>query len=283
MAGPDALTRIDAAAGRAVPEITDDPAYPRLRGRLALLVLGGGEPDQLLDDVRGTISLSTADHPAAVLAMWLDEYADRRSGGCVAGPLPWLPPVPTALRGDPTWGEYLARRGERVRDLAEQVRIGTPDRRPPAWLESRGLDARHPLVGEIALWRAARGMAPDDVRPLGATPETAAEQRHFRRLTHALDRATDPLDRDLLAAMTAGPDSLTTDPTWLTVRTRFATAAVEPDDVTQAAARGHLPAEMPAAALYWRVFDGSDRLRRAEQAARRPGPTPSQQPTGPSI
>jgi hypothetical protein len=82
------------------------------------------------------------------------------------GPLPWLPGIPETLHDHPVWGAYLSKRSQLVADLADQVQdhLCQSDR-PPAWAAAGG----HPtaLIREIAVWRAANGIDPQDPRPTG--------------------------------------------------------------------------------------------------------------------
>jgi hypothetical protein len=85
-----------------VPGITDDPAWPTLRAHLILLAATGTDPLTAPPVRRGTSrELDTAGDRAAVLDWRLDDTGLRNAG---AGPLPWLPGIPTALRTDPHWG-----------------------------------------------------------------------------------------------------------------------------------------------------------------------------------
>ena len=82
------------------------------------------------------------------------------------GPLPWLPGIPPTLHAHPVWGAYLAKRSQLVTDLADQVQdhVYQGDG-PPGWAAA----GDHPteLVREIAVWRAANGINPQDPRPTG--------------------------------------------------------------------------------------------------------------------
>ena len=82
------------------------------------------------------------------------------------GPLPWLPGIPPNLQANLVWGGYLAQRSQLVADLADQVRDHLCQaERPPAW----AVVGAHPtaLIGEIAVWRVANGIDPQDPRPTG--------------------------------------------------------------------------------------------------------------------
>ena len=117
--GPAALTALDKDADRAVPGITDDPAWPALRAHLVLLAAAGTDPLTGLRNAADRQELDTARDRAAVLGWRLDDTGLRNAG---TGPLPWLPGIPAALRQDPHWGEYLTRRAALVTTLTAQVR-----------------------------------------------------------------------------------------------------------------------------------------------------------------
>jgi hypothetical protein len=123
------------------------------------------------------------------------------------GPLPWLPGIAPTLHAHPVWGAYLAKRSQLVADLADQVQdhIYQGDG-PPAWDAAGG----HPtaLVRDIAVWRAANGINPQDPRPTGGGGEldTAAalwEQRLDRQIARSTDPSGDKRFNERQAAHTA--------------------------------------------------------------------------------
>jgi hypothetical protein len=83
------------------------------------------------------------------------------------GPLPWLPGIPSTLPDHPVWGDYLARRSQLVADLADQVQDhACQGGAEPVWA-APGSHPSTALIGEIAVWRAANGIDPQDPRPTG--------------------------------------------------------------------------------------------------------------------
>ncbi|MGI8697625.1 MAG: MobF family relaxase, partial [Mycobacteriales bacterium] len=74
--------------------LTDAPAWPTLRARLALISLDGDNPVEALRRAAAGRELGTAADPAAVLDWRLDPAGGRNVPG---GPLPWLPAIPAAL------------------------------------------------------------------------------------------------------------------------------------------------------------------------------------------
>ena len=171
------------------PGLTDEPAWPTLRAHLlALAAETGKHPLRHLLAAASGRDLSTAGDMAAVLYWRLPALAPTNPG-----PLPWLPGIPPALHAYPAWGTYLAKRSQQVADLADQVQDharqgdGTP-----AWAAPR-THTSNVLVGEIAVWRAANGINPQDPRPTGGGEgqlETLPAlwkqhlDRHIARATH---------------------------------------------------------------------------------------------------
>jgi ParB/RepB/Spo0J family partition protein len=100
--------------------------------------------------------------------------------------------IPETLRSHPVWGAYLAQRSELVADLADQVQDQAchGDGRP-AWAAT----GSHPsiaLIGEIAVWRAANGIDPQDPRPTGGTQFETLPVLWKQRLERDIARATHP-------------------------------------------------------------------------------------------
>ena len=84
------------------------------------------------------------------------------------GPLPWLPGIPSTLHDHHVWGEYLAKRSQLVIGLADQVRdCASQSSEQPVWAPP-GSHPTAALLGEVAVWRAAVGVDPQDRRPTGA-------------------------------------------------------------------------------------------------------------------
>jgi hypothetical protein len=124
------------------------------------------------------------------------------------GPLPWLPGIPPALQTDPVWGDYLAKRSQLVADLADQVQDhACQGHAPPAWAPG-GSHPSDTLIGEIAVWRAANGINPQDPRPTGGggqleTLPALWKQRLDRHIARATYPPTDARTDGRQAAHTA--------------------------------------------------------------------------------
>ena len=70
----------------------------------------------------------------------------------------------------PSGATYLAKRSQLVADLADQVQDhACQGDGPPVWA-APGSHPSTALIGEIAVWRAANGINPQDPRPTGGSP-----------------------------------------------------------------------------------------------------------------
>ena len=108
------------------------------------------------------------------------------------GPLAWLPGIPPTLQDHPVWGDYLAKRSQLVADLAAQVQNHACHAdAEPAWA-APGSHPSAALIGEIAVWRAANGINPQDPRPTGATQLETLPARWKQRLDRDIAHATYP-------------------------------------------------------------------------------------------
>lgn len=179
--GPDWAPRVDGVAEESLPGLTAAPAWPSLRGRLALLAVDGADPVEHLRVAAQARELDSAADPAAVLDWRLAPAGGDRHGG----PLPWLPAIPTALAVHPSWGQYLQARADLVSTGAATVRDAADVLTPmtaPLWAERLLEDDHRALRADLAVWRAATGAAPADRRPTGPPRLSAAETRHQQDL-----------------------------------------------------------------------------------------------------
>jgi DNA primase catalytic core len=163
LAGAQTVAALENAAEEALPGLTDEPAWPSLRGRLLLLAASGSDPIPQLRTFADARELESADDQAAVLGWRLDDTGNQNG----FEPLSWLPAIPQRLHDHQTWGPYLAARARMVAELADRVRRSVGADRLPIWV---GDDLGQPpsrLVEDIEVWRAAMGVSPDDQRPTG--------------------------------------------------------------------------------------------------------------------
>jgi hypothetical protein len=186
--GPQTVAALD-QADQYIPGLTTEPAWPTLRAHLLALAAETGEHPlgHMLTAANGR-DLRTAGDMAAVLYWRLPELTPTDPG-----PLPWLPGIPSALHDHPVWGTYLAKRSQLVADLADQIQDhARQSDAEPIWTPvERYLSTA--LVGEIAVWRAANGIDPQDPRPTGAGGQLETLPALWKqRLDRNIARATDP-------------------------------------------------------------------------------------------
>ena len=265
--GPDGMAAIDRAANAAAPHLTDLAAYPALRMHLALCTVAGADRAQLLARAIGDTDsagrgLADARDAAAVLDWRLGFATGTGHDLAAGGPLPWLPAVPDALRNDPYWGGYLQAAADDVRDQAAAIRdqaIGWTPTDAPTWAGPL-VDLDPVLTADLALWRAATGVRPDDWRQTGEPQLPAAEASAQRNLDQRIARV---LGDPNAATSTWKPlansidPRVTTDPYWPILAGQLTAAQRAGIDITSlahaVAGDGPLPDEQPAAALWWRL------------------------------
>jgi hypothetical protein len=153
--------------------------------------------------------LETAGDMAAVLYWRLPELAPVGPG-----PLPWLPGIPPMLHSHPVWGNYLAKRSQLVADLAYQLQDhACQGDAQPIWAPP-GTHPSTALVREIAVWRAANGINPQDPRPTGGGGQLETGpalwkqnlDRHIARATYSLADARADERQARLTALSRSDD-----------------------------------------------------------------------------
>ncbi|WP_122263028.1 hypothetical protein [Ornithinimicrobium cerasi] len=191
--GSQRLAALDDALERWLPGLTGQPAYPHLRGQLALRWVDGTPPQTVIEEAtwfRGRDSLLEAEDPAAALA-W--RIAGTTPPSHRDAPLPWLPDVPPALRQDAETSGYLDRLTHRVQQLVERVadearQAGASDR--VSWQRTLPPDVDGHLIGDLAVWRAAHGIPPTYPSPTGPPMKEPDAARHQSRLARRLSGPT---------------------------------------------------------------------------------------------
>jgi conjugative relaxase-like TrwC/TraI family protein len=193
LVGPQIVQMLDSHADQIVRELTSEPSWPTLRAHVLALAAETGEHPLLhLHEAALGRDLSTAVDMAAVLNWRLPEPACNDPG-----PLPWLPGVPSTLHDHHVWGQYLAKRSQLVVDLADQVRDGAShSREQPIWAPP-GSRPTAALLGEVAVWRAAIGVDPQDRRPTGAGQPQAASTLWQQNLDRAVALGSRSLGTDV--------------------------------------------------------------------------------------
>jgi conjugative relaxase-like TrwC/TraI family protein len=190
LVGPQIVHALDGLADQVIPELTSEPTWPTLRAHLLALAAETGEHPLLhLHEAALERDFRTAGDIAAVLDWCLPEPAS-----IALGPLPWLPGIPSTIHEHHVWGEYLAKRSQLVSGLADQVRdCASHSSEQPLWAPP-GSHPTAALLGEVAVWRAANGVDPQDRRATGPNQlqiSSAEWQRHLkRRSAHASDNPT---------------------------------------------------------------------------------------------
>jgi ATP-dependent exoDNAse (exonuclease V) alpha subunit len=201
--GPQTVAELD-QADQYVPGLTAEPAWPTLRAHLLALAAENGEhPLRHMLTAASGRDLRTAGDMAAVIYWRLTALTPTNPG-----PLPWLPGIPEALHDHPVWGQYLAKRSQLAADLAGQVQDhACQGDAPPAWA-APGSHPSTALVREIAVWRAANGIDPQDPRPTGGggqleTLPALWKQRLDRDIARATSQPADPRADERQAGRTA--------------------------------------------------------------------------------
>ena len=252
LAGPRLIAYLDSGADRLINGLTDEAAWPALRGRLLLLT--DTAPVAALRDAAQLRELDSATDCAAVLNWRLDDTPLHNP----AAPLPWLPGIPARIATDADWGPYLAARARLVIDLADQVRT-TERADAPCWAVERRFLPSADLVAEIQVWRAAMQVQPADVRPTGPIRSSLLARTWQLRLDKqlvAVDITQDQQWTNLLVKWipTVIRDSFL--PSLVDRLERLDRAGFDATSVVRsAAAKGPLPDDHPAAALWWRILD----------------------------
>jgi hypothetical protein len=250
--GKSAAEALEGFANQLVPGLTDEPAWPSLRGHLLLLAADGANPHPRLRAARDAKEMSSADDRAAVLDWRLDDSSVLSSRD---GPLPWLPEIPNRIAADPTWGPYLRARSHLIIQLADHVRVNARSEewaaRPPA--------ASPELIADIQVWRAATYVDPSDLRPTGP-PQLGRTVRIFQQqLNKRLRDAASDEDSQWRWLVAAEAASAIADPYMPELTEGLSNLARAGFDasllVRTAAAERPLPDDYPAAALWWRILD----------------------------
>ncbi|MGD8202492.1 hypothetical protein ACQE98_17770, partial [Ornithinimicrobium sp. W1679] len=210
--GRERMAALDDALEQWMPGLTGQPAYPHLRGQLALHWVDDTPPLRLVEKAtwyRGTQSLTEADDPAAALT-W--RVAGITPPSYQDAPLPWLPDAPPALRQDAETSGYLDRLTQQIHELQERVgaearQAGASERTP--WQRALPPDVDDQLLGDLAIWRAAHDIPSTEPNPTGPSikePNAATHQsRLIRRLAVpsavlSTPRANTGLDNTLRAS-----------------------------------------------------------------------------------
>jgi len=251
--GPGWSDRLDTALEDSSPGVTHSPAYPTLRGHLALIAVDGRDPVAAFSTALSQREVDTAADVAAVLDWRLDPTHTRRA---TPGPLPWLPGLPETLAIHSYWGEYLKQRRQHLVSASSSVRTAAGEwtaTSAPGWARQLLTPTHRPLLQDLAVFRAAHGVAEDDTRPTGPRQQAAADRRAQVALNERVNQAVDASYRTAWTPL-AVQVGLTprSDPHWPTLAENLAAlsraGADAPTLLRRAAAEGPLPDEYQAAA-----------------------------------
>ena len=252
--GPRAVAALDTGADRIVEDITHDPAWPTLRAHLILSAAGGTDPLSRLTEASAGRELDTAGDRAAVLDWRLDDHDVSAAG---AGPLPWLPAIPTTLLSDQTWGTYLTARADLVTDLANQVRDRTLTQPTPEWVRHGHARPSQDLLADVAVWRAATAVLDSDRRPTGPKQAVKAFVLHQRHLETRLAGDRSPALAEwgqVLHAIAPGTRTDAFTPVLAERLAAISRAGIDAHHLLDTATTGaDLPDDHAAAALWWRI------------------------------
>jgi hypothetical protein len=190
LVGAQTVAELD-QADQYIPGLATEPAWPTLRAQLlALAAETGHHPLRHMLTAASGRDLRTAGDMAAVLYWRLPELTPTNPG-----PLPWLSGIPPTLHDHPVWGDYLAKRSQLVADLAGQVQDhACRGDAEPIWA-APGIHPNTALVREIAVWRAANGISPQDPRPTGGGGQLETLRALWKQhLDRDIARSTDSSD-----------------------------------------------------------------------------------------
>ncbi|RHW28463.1 transfer protein Tra [Nocardioides immobilis] len=255
--GADVADALDTTVEALLPGLSEEAAWPTLRAHLLLLGAGGENPVQTLRAAATDRELATAEDRAAVLDWRLDASGLRNAG---AGPLPWMPGIPSQLVEDPTWGHYLAQRAQLVDQLAGEVRdrattaaeAGTL----PTWTQN-GIRPDDGTMADVEVWRAAMQVPSEDRRPTGAPQLQKASATYQRRLNRGVTGDHTPALKEWRQLLhTSAPQVREDEFTPLLAERLAAMSRVgltAHQVLRNAVEAGPLPDEHAAAALWWRM------------------------------
>jgi conjugative relaxase-like TrwC/TraI family protein len=170
-----------------------------------------------------------------------------------SGPLPWLSSIPTEVAEHPRWGPYLSARARLVEDLAGEVR-GRADETLPAWLGQYDDVLTTELRSDLAVWRAAQGIAPDERTMAGPAPADDRAAWHQRSLVRIInsryDEAVHAWEKRIVAYV-GRADEHTLD--LARELDRLKRRGLDPERLLARAAARPFPSELSTAALSYRI------------------------------
>lgn len=186
------------------------------------------------------------------------EYATHKllgneDGPLLPGPLPWLPDIPSDVAEHPRWGPYLFARARLVRSLTAEVG-DRADTTLPAWLNDHADVLTPELRADIAVWRAAQGITPDERTIAGPIPGDDRAAAFRRRLIRTVNSRHDNAVRvweQRIVAYVGRADENTLD--LARELDKLRRQGRDPEPLLMRASIRRLPTEHPTAALAYRI------------------------------
>ena len=170
-----------------------------------------------------------------------------------AGPLPWLAGIPTEVAEDPRWCPYLAARARLVRSLTAEVH-DRADATLPSWLDDYADVLTPELRADIAVWRAAQGITPDERTVAGPAPDDDRAAAYRRSLIRTVNGRHDDAVRECerrVVAYVGRADEHTL--SLARELDRLKRQGRDPEPLLMRASIRALPSEHPTAALAYRI------------------------------
>ncbi|MFL6046034.1 MAG: MobF family relaxase [Propionibacteriaceae bacterium] len=252
LADPQMITKLDHDADQLINGLSREAAWPALRARLLLLMSDDTDPLPELRSAAQQLELNTVGDPAALLDWRLD---DTRLHNSLA-PLPWLPGIPDRIANNRDWGPYLAARAQLINDLADQVRTSS---KAATWAAEHDRVLPADLITDVQVWRAAMQVESADLRPTGAERRSLLARTWQHRLNRRLGTHDTPQDQQWAELLAEQIPNLINDSFLPSLTKRLKNLDRADFDasslVQSAAAKGPLPDDHPAAALWWRILD----------------------------
>ena len=187
LVGPQTVAELD-QADRYIPGLTTEPAWPTLRAHLLALAAETGEHPlrHLLTAAAVATSTPQATWPpsstGASQSSRLPTQVRCPGSRAFQQRFMTIPSGATTWQSDPNWSPTSPTRSKT-----------TPTRgdAQPVWA-APGSHPSTALVGDIAVWRAANGINPQDPRPTGGTQLEMLPALWKQRLDRDIARATNP-------------------------------------------------------------------------------------------
>ncbi|RYB88961.1 DNA primase [Nocardioides glacieisoli] len=213
-------------------------------------------PEARLHDATTRYADAVALATQRILGAWDDESS-------APGPLPWLPDVPAEVADHPRWGPYLAARARLVHSLAAEAR-NRADATLPSWFDDYDDVLTPALRADLAVWRAAHGVAAGERTMTGPVPADDRAARYRRTLLREIhsryDDAVRVWERRVVEYI-GRPDEHTLDVARELDKVRR--QGHDPERLLKRAMTRPLPVEHPTSALAYRIR----RLSRPKPAA----------------